>query len=58
MTANKRRIAIIAGVSFIIMVKVAGATIGYAYAEFDKPEQFDLLKDTILQKGKKCTIEF
>ncbi len=46
---SKRRIAIITGISLIIMAIIAGFSIGYAYSELYKPEQLELLKDNILQ---------
>ncbi len=46
---KQRRIAIITGVSLIMMAIVAGFSIGYAYSELYKPEQLEFLKDNILQ---------
>lgn len=46
---NQRRIAKITGISLLIMAIVAGFSIGYAYTKFDKPEQFEFLKDNIIQ---------
>lgn len=46
---KKRRIAIITGISLIIMAIVAVFTIGYAYAEFDKPGEIELITNNILQ---------
>lgn len=46
---NQRRIAIITGISLLLMAIVAGFSIGYAYTKFDNPEQFEFLKDTIVQ---------
>ncbi|NNJ55098.1 MAG: DUF4386 domain-containing protein [Bacteroidia bacterium] len=45
----KRQIAIASGVSLILMAIVAGFSVGYAYSEFYRPEQLELLKDNILQ---------
>ena len=46
---NQRRIAIITGVALLLMAIVAIFSIGYAYTQFDNPEQSELLKDNILQ---------
>ena len=46
---NQRRIAIITGISLILMALVAIFSIGYAYTQFDNPEQSELLKNNILQ---------
>lgn len=46
---NQRRIAIITGISLIVMAIIAGFSIGYAYGELYKPEQLGLLKDNILR---------
>ena len=46
---NQRQIAITTGLLLIIMAIIAVFSIGYAYTEFDKPEQFEFLKDNILQ---------
>jgi len=46
---NQRRIAIITGISLIIMAIAAGFSVGYAYAELYKPEQLEFLKNNILQ---------
>lgn len=46
---NQRRIAKITGISLLILAIVAGFSFGYAYTKFDKPEQFEFLKDNILQ---------
>jgi hypothetical protein len=46
---KQRRLAIITGISLILMAIVAGFSIGYAYPTFDNPAQFELLKDNILQ---------
>jgi len=46
---NQRRIAIITGISLILMAIIAVFSLGYAYAELYKPEQLGLLKDNILQ---------
>ncbi|MBI9068720.1 MAG: DUF4386 domain-containing protein [Salinivirgaceae bacterium] len=45
---NKRRIAIITGLSIILMAIVAGFSVGYAFAEFNLPDQIDFLKENIL----------
>lgn len=46
---NQRQIAKITGISLITMAIIAGFSIGYAYTKFDQPEQFELLKDNIVQ---------
>jgi len=46
---NQRRIAIITGVALLLMAFVAIFSIGYAYTQFDNPEQSEFLKDNILQ---------
>lgn len=46
---NQRRIAVITGISLLLMAIVATFSIGYAYSKFDNPEQSELLKDNILQ---------
>jgi hypothetical protein len=46
---NQRRVAIITSISLLLMTVLAGFSIGYAYTQFDNPEQFDFLKDTIIQ---------
>ena len=46
---NKRRIAKITGISLLLMAIVAGFSIGYAYTKFDNPDQFELLKENIVQ---------
>ncbi len=46
---NQRRIAIITGTSLILMAIVAIFSIGYAFTQFDNPEQTEFLKDNILQ---------
>jgi magnesium-transporting ATPase (P-type) len=45
---NNRRIAIITGISLILMAVIAGFSIGYAYPEFYKPEQLESFKSNIL----------
>jgi len=45
---NKRRIALITGWSLILMAIVAGFSVGYAFAEFNLPDQIDFLKENIL----------
>lgn len=45
---NKRRIARIAGWSLILMAIVAAFSVGYAFAEFNLPDQIDSLKENIL----------
>ena len=49
MMRNQRRIAIITGTSLLLMAIVAIFSIGYAYTQFDNPEQSEFLKDNILQ---------
>lgn len=44
----KRRIAIITGLALILMAVVAIFSLGYAFSEFNHPEQIDSLKDNIL----------
>lgn len=46
---NQRRIAIITGISLTLMALIAIFSIGYAYTQFDNPEQSEFLKDNILQ---------
>jgi len=46
---NQRRLAIITGISLILMAILAGFSIGFAYGEFYKPKQIEFLKDNILQ---------
>jgi sulfite exporter TauE/SafE len=46
---NQRRIAIITGISLILMALIAIFSIGYAYTQFDNPEQSEFLKNNILQ---------
>jgi hypothetical protein len=46
---NKRRLAIITGMSLVVMAFVAGFSVGYAYAEFYEPEHIELLKNNIIQ---------
>lgn len=45
---NKRRIAVITGWTLILMAIVAGFSVGYAFAEFNLPNQIDSLKENIL----------
>lgn len=45
---SKRQIAILTGVSLILMAIIAGFSIGYAFSEFYQPEQLDLLKSKII----------
>jgi magnesium-transporting ATPase (P-type) len=45
---NNRRIAIITGISLILMAVIAGFSIGYAYSEFYKPEQLENFNGIIL----------
>ena len=44
---SKRRIAIVTGWSLILMAIISGFSFGYAYSEFNHPDQTDLLKDNI-----------
>ncbi len=46
---KNRQIAIITGVSLIIMAIVAVFVVGYAYAEFDTPGKIDQLTNNIIQ---------
>lgn len=46
---NQRQIAITTGISLLIMAILAGFSIGYAYPQFDNPEQFEFLTENILQ---------
>jgi hypothetical protein len=46
---NQRRLAVITGISLLIMAVIAGFSIGYAYTELYKPEQLEFLKDNVLQ---------
>ena len=45
---NRRRIAILTGISLILMTVIAGFSFGYAYSEFYKPEQLESFKSNIL----------
>ncbi len=45
---NKRQIALISGWSLILMAIIAGFSVGYAFSEFNKPDQASSLKDIIL----------
>lgn len=44
---NKSQIAIITGVSLILMAIIAGFSVGYAFPEFYQPGKLDLLKSNI-----------
>lgn len=46
---NQRRIAIITGISLLLMTIVAIFSIGYAYTQFDNQEQSEFLKENIIQ---------
>lgn len=45
---NQRRIAIITGISLVLMAIFGIFSLGYAYTQFDNPEQSEFLKDIIL----------
>lgn len=45
---NKRRIAMIAGWSLVLMALIAGFSVGYAYSKFYQPDQISSMKDIIL----------
>ena len=45
---KNRRIAIITGLSLILMAIIAGFSVGYAFSEFYQSDQLDFLKDNIL----------
>ncbi len=45
---KNRRIAIITGLSLILMAIIAGFSVGYAFSEFYQSDQIDSLKDNIL----------
>lgn len=46
---KKRKAAQTTGWSLLLMALVAGLSIGFAYTQFDTPDQFELLKENILQ---------
>lgn len=48
---KKRKIAIITGISLMVMAIVAVFVIGYAYAEFDTPGEIELLNNILQNKG-------
>jgi MFS family permease len=53
----KRQIAIATGIALLIMAITAGFSWGYAYIKFDNPEQFEVMKDNIVQyKGLYCSM--
>lgn len=45
---NQRRIAIITGISLVLMAIFGIFSLGYAYTQFDNPKQSEFLKDIIL----------
>lgn len=45
---NQRRMAIITGVSLILMAIIAIFSFGYAYTKFDNPLQIELMKENVI----------
>lgn len=45
---NQRRIAIITGISLVLMAIFGIFSLGYAYTQFDTPKQSEFLKDIII----------
>ena len=48
---KKRKIAIMTGISLIVMAIVAVFVIGYAYAEFDTPGEIEFVNNILQNKG-------